>query len=245
MSNFTENIHINQQLAIYQQAVNAGRSGIKDMWRIVAVGNDTILELRALWPKGIPEPKPTIVKHYKVAAYASVEACKAAFECDALALNAKGYNIYTMMNPIDPTFAGGAVKDADISYRDLLLVDIDRSGVTSEPATEDDVLAARALATSIRDYTYGKGWPDPIAVMSGNGYHLYYVLSDVGNDSASAELVKSVLRELAAKFNNEIVSVDTSVHNAARITKVIGTLMRKGMPSESRPYRVAEVCDEL
>jgi hypothetical protein len=81
--------------------------------------------------------------------------------------------------------------------------------------------------------------------MSGNGYHLYYVLSDVGNDSASAELVKSVLRELAAKFNNEIVSVDTSVHNAARITKVIGTLMRKGMPSESRPYRVAEVCDEL
>ena len=81
--------------------------------------------------------------------------------------------------------------------------------------------------------------------MSGNGYHLYYVLEALDNDKAATDLVKSVLNVLAAKFDNTTVSVDTSVYNAARITKVPGTIMRKGKESALRPYRMAEVCDEL
>ena len=47
--------------------------------------------------------------------------------------------------------------------------------------------------------------------------------------------------KLANKFDNEIVKIDTVVYNASRITKVVGTIARKGLESEGRPYRMARV----
>jgi hypothetical protein len=241
----TEKTYTNQQLT--EKCVrDAARIKIQKMWRIFCAGNNSIFELRALWPKGVPKPLPTVVRHYRVADYPSLDDCKAAFEQDALALNASGYNIYTLLNPLNPAFIGnGGAQNSDILYRDLLLIDIDRTGETSEPATDQEVNAAKALATQIRLFMEARGWSAPFIVMSGNGYHLYYVLEGVGNDSSSADLVKSVLNELAFKFDNATVSVDTCVHNAARITKVPGTIMRKGKESTLRPYRIAEVCNEL
>ena len=246
MPDFTEKSHINQQLTKNDAVVKSAQLEIKKMWRIFYADNDSVFELRALWPKGVPNKKPPVVQHYKVSSYSSLDACKEAFEKDALSLNAKGYNVYTLLNPLNPAFSGaGGAQNTDILYRDLLLVDIDRAGETSEPATAAEVEAAKALAIQIRLFMEARGWPAPFVVMSGNGYHLYYVLEGVGNDSTSADLVRSVLNELASKFDNATVSVDTSVHNASRITKVPGTMMRKGKESELRPYRMAEVCDEL
>ena len=242
----TEKTYTNQQLTQYAQAVNSARFEVQKMWGIFYADDNSVLELRALWPKGVPNKQPPIVRHYKVSNYPSLDACKAVFEKDALDLNAMGYNIYTLLNPLNPDFTGkGGAQNPDILYRDLLLIDIDRTGETHEPATDAEVDAAKALAIQIRFFMDARGWSAPFVVMSGNGYHLYYVLEDVGNDSTSAALVKSVLNELASKFDNATVSVDTCVHNAARITKVPGTIMRKGKESELRPYRMAEVCNEL
>jgi hypothetical protein len=246
MADFTENTIINQQLTQNMQVVKSAHLEIKKMWQIFYADDKSLFELRALWPKGVPDPQPPILRHYKVTDYASLDACRAVFEQDALSLNAKGYNIYTLLNPLNPEFKGkGGAQNADILYRDLLLIDIDRTGETDEPATDAEVDAAKALAIEIRFFMEARGWPAPFVVMSGNGYHLYFVLDDVGNDSISADLVKSVLNELASKFDNATVSVDTCVHNASRITKVPGTVMRKGKESALRPYRMAEVCDEL
>ncbi len=246
MANFTENFHINQQLTQHGEAVDFARSEIQKMWRIFCAGSDSVFEMRALWPKGVAGTQMPVCKFYRASEYPSLEACKAAFERDALALNAKGFNIYTVMNPISSAVGGQkATKDVDILYRDLLLVDIDRTGDTSEPATAEELQAAKSLAIQIRLFMDSRGWPAPSVVMSGNGYHLYYVLEAVDNDKAATDLVKSVLNVLAAKFDNTTVSVDTSVYNAARITKVPGTIMRKGKESALRPYRMAEVCDEL
>jgi hypothetical protein len=88
-----------------------------------------------------------------------------------------------------------------------------------------------------------RGWIEPVVVMSGNGYHLYYIL-DLPNDDASTALVTQTLNQLAAKFNNAVVGIDTTVYNASRITKVPGTIMRKGIATEDRPYRMAVVCDD-
>jgi hypothetical protein len=236
----------NQKLTKCDEVVNLQRFEVQQMWRIFHADNNSVFELRALWPKGVPNTQPPIVRHYKVSNYSSLDACKAEFEQDALSLNAKGYNIYTLLNPLNPDFSGkGGAQNADILYRDLLLVDIDRTGETSEPASAPEVDAAKALAIQIRLFMEARGWSAPFVVMSGNGYHLYYLLEGVGNDSTSADLVKSVLNELASKFDNATVSVDTCVHNAARITKVPGTIMRKGKESALRPYRMAEVCNEL
>lgn len=218
---------------------------IKKMWDIFAVGPNAVYELRALSPKGSPGPKPPQIKHFRAASYDSIEKCKEAVERAALELNLQGFNVYMVMNPIRPDFAGpGAAKDVDIRYRDLLLIDIDRVGDTSVPANQDELDAAQALARKVRGETAKRGWSKPIVVMSGNGHHLYYVLDELPNDDVATALISRTLNELAAKFNNEIVGVDTTVYNAARITKVPGTIMRKGIATEDRPFRMAVVCDD-
>jgi hypothetical protein len=171
--------------------------------------------------------------------YESLDACKKAFEVEALALNDSGYNIYIVMNPISKTFKGRSASDADISHRDLILIDIDRAQKAKAPATDEDVEAANQLAEEIMGYLEHLEWPDPIRVMSGNGHHLYYVMPEFENDEESKKFVQSFLKSLAEKFDNDIVKVDTSVFNASRITKVVGTIARKGTESEGRPYRMA------
>jgi hypothetical protein len=220
-------------------------SEIKKVWNIIAIGRHSVIELRPIWPKGVPGQKFEGTKHFRVASYGSVGKCKEAFEKAALELNRQGFNIYTVMNPIRPDFAGpGAAKDSDIIYRDLLLIDIDRLGDTSVPANQAELDAAQALARKVRGEMAERGWSEPIVVMSGNGHHLYYVLDALPNDDAATALISRTLNELAAKFNNEIVGVDTTVYNASRITKVPGTIMRKGIATEDRPYRMAVVCDD-
>jgi hypothetical protein len=77
--------------------------------------------------------------------------------------------------------------------------------------------------------------------MSGNGHHLYYVLPEISNDEESRKCFQVLLNSLASEFDNEVVKIDTTVFNASRITKVVGTIARKGLKSAERPYRMARV----
>ena len=168
-----------------------------------------------------------------------MDACQKAFEAEALRLNADGYNIYIVMNPIRPDFKGGAATDQDIAYRDLVLIDIDRANTSKEPANDSEVEEARKLADAVEEHLNSKGCGNPIRTMSGNGHHLYYVLSNVQNDAEATRAIESFLQVLAAKFNNDAVKIDTTVSNASRITKVLGTVARKGIATAERPYRMA------
>lgn len=211
---------------------------IKKMWQIIAVGNNSILELRAFHY----EDKSSVRKKIFYATdFSSIDELKNAFENLALEWNKQGFNIYTTLNPISSTFGGGSAGDDDIDYRDLLLIDIDRRGNTKVPATEQEVKAAKSLADEIVVYLDTLGWPKPIQVMSGNGAHAYYVLDQLENDDETKALIKLTLKNLARRFNNPEVHVDTGVFNAGRITKVPGTIMRKGEQSKERPYRMATV----
>ena len=214
---------------------------IKKLWGIFNTNDSTILELRAIWPSGIQPVKPPLTIHFRATDLDGIDSCRSAFEAEALLLNALGYNVYIVMNPIKSTFVGRAVTDEDISYRDLLLIDIDRVEKKKEPATDDEVEAAKQLADIVMTYLAKNDWPEPIRVMSGNGHHLYYVLPEVPNDEESKQYVQSLLKNIAAEFDNETVKIDTTVFNASRITKVVGTVARKGLESEGRPYRMARV----
>lgn len=241
MANDNQKIVINQQVTIQTQ-----KFAINRMWRIFEVNPDSVLELRTLWPSGISPIKPPLTRHFRVLDYPTPEACKSAFEEEALRLNAVGYNVYIVMNPIRSDFAcTGAVTDADILRRDILLVDVDRVDKTVQPANAAELEAARNLAQNVRAELFRFGFANPVPVMSGNGYHLYYVLQGVANSDESRKVLREVLRELAMRFDNDQVCVDKAVFNASRITKVPGTIMRKGIESVDRPYRMAEVCDEL
>lgn len=218
---------------------------IKKMWQIFSAGPNSVFEVRGIWPKGVHGNMPPKIRHFRVSEFSSIDECKAAFEAAALNLNDQGYNAYTTLNPIRPDFVGvGAAKDVDIAYRDLLLIDIDRVGDTSCPASQSELDAAKSLADDVRRYLADLGWPNPVVVMSGNGYHLYYVLNELPRDDRCTAAVRTTLNGLAATFNNNVVSIDTTVYNAARITKVPGTIMRKGQETSDRPYRRAYVCNE-
>ena len=205
---------------------------IKSLWRIKAVDPESIVELRAI--KG----REIITKLFNGRNYESVDELRLAIEHEALGLNTQGFNIYIVMNPINDSFTGQSASDKDIAYRDLLLIDIDRHD-TKNPANEVELEAAKFIAGKIIDYLSNGGWDDPIKVMSGNGYHLYYILDNVANSEENKIAIKDFLKGLATKFDNDTVKVDTCVFNASRITKVVGTIARKGEESAERPYRMA------
>ena len=209
---------------------------IKNLWLIKAVGRNSVLELRTIDSSG-----KIVSKLFKGKNFNSTNELKLAFEDEALRLNADGYNIYYVMNPICENFVSGSAKDKDIEYRDLLLIDIDKVGHKGESSTEEELEAARLLGEDIAKYLKEEDWGEPIQMMSGNGYHLYYLLDNLPNDDQTKAFVEGALHELANKFNNGIVAVDTVVYNASRITKVPGTIARKGPTTAQRPHRMAVV----
>jgi len=213
---------------------------IHRLWEILLLGSSSVVELRAFHYQDKNKVRRRV---FRASEYESVDEMRFAFESIASELNNQGYNIYIVMNPINPGFDGKSAKDKDIRCRDLLLIDIDRAGDTKVPATKQEVKAAKKLATEIISYLSSLGWPEPLQVMSGNGWHLYYPLDSIANDKETTELVKKTLKNLAKQFNTTEVAIDTTVHNASRITKVPGTIMRKGEESKERPYRMARVYD--
>lgn len=219
------------------------KTEIEKMWRVFINGADCILELRALSPKGVEHLYPkSIIKHFRAADYDNTVALRSAFEDEALCLNALGYNVYIVMNPIRADFpCNAAARDDDIEYRDLLLIDIDRASKTQCPASDAELGGAKQVADDVSGYLSARGWGDPVQVMSGNGYHLYYNLLEVPNTPEAKGFCESVLKGLASRFNTPEAEIDISVFNASRITKVPGTVMRKGEESAARPYRMAVV----
>jgi hypothetical protein len=214
---------------------------ISRMWEIFELRAEDVIELRALWPKIPGESRPTQTRHFYVCQHQSVDACRSGVEATALQLNQAGYNTYIVMNPLRPDFDGKNARKEDILHRRLLLVDLDRSGTRDDPATTQELDAARAVAKSIMAFTANLGLPEPSIVMSGNGYHIYYRLADLPNTPETTRLIEGTLQNLADIFNTDSVEVDTKVSDAGRMTKIPGTIARKGRESTERSYRQAVV----
>jgi hypothetical protein len=66
---------------------------------------------------------------------------------------------------------------------------------------------------------------------------------DLPNDDASKSLLSACLNALNAKFGDDKVAVDPTVFNASRISKLYGTLVRKGDNIPWRPHRYARILD--
>jgi hypothetical protein len=208
---------------------------IKNLWQIIEVNPSSIIEIRAILNR------QSISTLFRGGQFPSVSALKEAVEDKALRLNNLKYNVYIVMNPISHGFKGSSASDDDIECRKLLLIDIDRAKTSKEPASNQELISSKLLAKDVAKYLRLEGMYDPIVVMSGNGYHLYYKLDSIPNTPENAAKAGEFLRRLAAKFDNEKVKIDTCVYNASRITKVVGTIARKGAETAERPYRMAEV----
>lgn len=165
--------------------------------------------------------------------------------------------IYVTLNPVRSDLLARAANrlqsraaqtsaDGDVTLRRWMLVDVDSVRPSGVSATDAELELARERADAIKDHLAGQVWPDPIIALSGNGYHLLYRVELPADDEG---LVKRVLEVLAAKFDDDAVSVDRSVFNPARIFKAIGTVARKGddlrgvTGIEDRPHRRSHLVD--
>jgi hypothetical protein len=164
--------------------------------------------------------------------------------------SAKG--IYITPNPVNPALLARAANrirpagkepltsDHDVLRRRWLLIDVDPARPAGISASEAEHAAALDLARKIVVDLSTCGWPSPILADSGNGAHLLYRIDLAVDDG---ERVKHTLEALAARYDNEVVAIDTTVHNPARIWKLYGTRGCKGDSTPDRPHRLARIVE--
>ncbi|MDO8795076.1 MAG: phage/plasmid primase, P4 family [Vicinamibacterales bacterium] len=159
-------------------------------------------------------------------------------------LHSSAKTTYVVLNPFNiQTINGKAVADADIEQRCWLLIDVDPHRPANSNSTDAELAASQEMAEGIKAYLASLGWPAPVECLSGNGVHLLYRI-ELPNDDPSRILVENILRHLAEKFDTTAVHVDTTVGNASRITKLYGTVARKGPHSDERPHRQSAIWRE-
>ena len=148
---------------------------------------------------------------------------------------------YFCLNPV-PQGLEKSATDGVILHRRWLLVDIDAARPDpNQPSTDAEHAAAERMANAVaHELGVGHDWPEPVVVDSGNGWHLLYRI-DLPNSTLAKALVRDTLRALATKFNDATATIDLTVHNASRISKLPGTLVRKGTSTPERPHRVARL----
>ncbi len=145
--------------------------------------------------------------------------------------------VYITLNPVVENISGSGAKDEEIVRRRWLLIDCDPERNAGTNATQGELDAALAVRDQVEAYLAENGFPEPVKLMSGNGGHLLFNIDlDPGSD-----LVARVLKALNHRFKTDLVKVDTTVCNASRITKVAGTLTKKGMSTPERPQRRARL----
>ncbi len=165
--------------------------------------------------------------------------------------------IYVTINPVAPALLARAAnrvrprarettQDKDIVRRRWLLIDVDPVRPAGVSATDTELALALERTRAVAEHLTSAGWPPSILAMSGNGYHLLYRVDLPADDGG---LLKAVLAALADRFSDDAVAVDRSVHNPARIVKIIGTVSRKGddlrgmAGLDDRPHRRSEFID--
>ncbi len=152
----------------------------------------------------------------------------------------KGY--YITLNPIDNTEQlSGATKDENISERKWLLLDIDPNRDANISATDKEKIAAHEVVEVVTEFLFKQGWGEPMRIDSGNGYHALYRLSGIPLNEAGDRKIKELLKVLHEGFSTKEAAIDTTVYNRSRITKLPGTLTRKGKHTPERPWRSSKL----
>jgi hypothetical protein len=160
-------------------------------------------------------------------------------------------NIFLTLNPVDPALRARAnghlydgiqstTSDTDVLRRRWLLIDIDPKRPSGISSTDAELGAARDVLDAVTAFLSGKGWPEPILIMSGNGHYALYPL-DLPNDSETLGLCHGALVRLAASFDTSTAHIDTTVANAARIVGFVGTMKVKGEEVEDRKHRRSRI----
>ena len=159
------------------------------------------------------------------------------------------YNVYFTINRINPACYGreqrdkiltrvkNTTNDAEIDTREYVLLDLDAKRLSGVCATKEEAMKAHEKGRQVCQFLIENGFYAPIEVFSSSGIHLYLRCALVNNEE-NTNLVKRFLYSLSMLFSDEYVEVDTSVYNAARISRLMGSYSCKGANNDpTRPQR--------
>lgn len=141
-------------------------------------------------------------------------------------------------NRLKPTAAKSSATDADITGRRMIVVDVDPIRPSGVSASNPEKSSAWEVLDAVIEDLASRGWPSPMIVDSGNGFHAWYRIDLPANDG---DQVRHCLQALAAKHDTPEAKVDTTVFNPSRIVKLPGTWARKGDQVGERVHRMARV----
>lgn len=101
-------------------------------------------------------------------------------------------------------------------------------------ASKEEKEAARRVAGMAMKKLMAMGFSEPVVADSGNGYHLLF---KIHASVEERQVLADFLAVLDMWFSTDAVKIDTTVFNPARITKLYGTMARKGASTQERPHR--------
>lgn len=170
------------------------------------------------------------------------------------------HNVYFTLNKIDPACYGreqrdkilqkvkNTTADHEIICRDWVLVDLDAKRLSGVCSTKEEAIKAHEKGQEVYKFLMDNGFYEPIVVFSSSGIHLYLRCALLNNEE-NTKLVKRFLNALSMLFSDEHVDCDTSVFNAARISRLPGSYSCKGANNDpTRPQRMCrflKVPDEI
>ena len=162
------------------------------------------------------------------------------------------YQVYFTVNEVNPacssrkqynTFLiskGTSTSKNDIIHRWWMPIDIDVKRPTDISSTDEEKAYAHRKAGEVYKFLRKCSFPEPVVCDSSSGYHLYYPI-DLGNDTASENIVHGCFSVLSARFSDDRVKIDKAVMDANRIMRLPGTWGRKGRDTDERPHRMAKI----
>lgn len=200
-----------------------------ERWFRIFFPEEATCEIRIV---GFAGSEKVMVKHFKMK-YASKAVAY------ALTYGDRATSTYFMLNPINPG-SGQTARDKDVLWRNWLILDFDPVREARVSSTDQEKEAARSQCRKVFKFLADRDWPEPLVADSGNGFHLIYRIN-LPNTPVERDLVKDVTSILATKFDAPDSKVDRSTYNASRLTKVYGTMARKGPSTPDRPHRASKL----
>lgn len=159
------------------------------------------------------------------------------------------YNVYFTINKVNQACYGREQKDKivlrpknttndnEVICRDWVLIDLDPKRLSGVCSTKEEATKAYEKGKEVYKFLIDNGFNEPIVVFSSSGIHLYLKCALLNNEE-NTKLVKRFLEALSMLFSDEHVDVDTSVFNAGRISRLVGSYSCKGAVNDSdRPQR--------
>lgn len=146
--------------------------------------------------------------------------------------------VYYSLNPIRPDADRANTKT--VLRRVWFLVDVDPVRPRDVSSSDAEKAEAYQVVAKVAEFLLDLGWPAPLIVDSGNGWHLLYRV-DLPNSKLAQQLLKAALAELARRFDTLAAVVDQKTHDAPRISKLPGTWAMKGPDTADRPHRMSRI----